>query len=120
MNKFLLIIAIVVGFSGCQSTPSVEGFNSEQWKIPLQSCEDSRIQQAQILVNHQNQLLGCGQTQIKSLLGAPNEHELYLRTQKFFYYNLTPGDTCSNVKRPLRLSIMFDALDRAKEVMIIE
>ena len=74
---------------------------------------------ANILVEHKDQLLGEGQTQIKKLLGQPDEHELYKRTEKFFYYNLTPGDTC-DIETPRRLSIRFDALDRAKEVMIIE
>lgn len=105
---------------GCQSTPTVTGFEPSKWNSPLKECHDSRLEQAQMLIDQQSQLLGCRQTQIKSLLGKPDEHELYLRTRNYFYYNLTPGDTCPNISKPLQLSILFNALDRAKEIMIIE
>lgn len=118
MKPFAIVPIILL--TACHSTPAVEGFDSTQWEIPLQDCSDSKVQLGEILVNHQHQLLGSSQTEVKALLGKPDEHELYLRTQKFFYYNLTPGDTCTNISKPLRLSILFDALDRAKEVMIIE
>lgn len=118
--KHVFSCAVLLLLFSCQPTLEVEGFNPEEWQNSLSSCTDSRVEMARLLVTHQNELLGSGETSIKALLGAPNEHELYLRTQKFFYYNLTPGDTCENVSKPLRLSILFDALDRAKEVMIIE
>lgn len=103
----------------CYSTPKIEGFDPKIWRVDLRYCDQSKLALAKVLIDHKDQLLGEGQAQIKKFLGQPDEHELYRRTEKFFYYNLTPGDTC-DIESPRRLSIRFDALDRAKEIMIIE
>ncbi|MEQ8470512.1 MAG: hypothetical protein RIC35_04970 [Marinoscillum sp.] len=110
---------LLVLLCSCYSTPKIEGFDPDLWKVEIRYCDQSKVELAKVLVNHKDQILGEGQAQIKKFLGQPSEHELYRRTQKFFYYNLTPGDTC-DIKTPQRLSIRFDALDRAKEIMIIE
>lgn len=72
---------------------------------------------AQFIIENQDKLLGEGQAEVKGLLGQPDEHELYRRNQKFFYYDLTPTKDICQYRR---LSIRFDALDRVKELMIIE
>lgn len=118
--RILAVASVIVLLSSCYSSPSIEGFDKELWKTPISYCDQDKVNLANVLVDNKDKLLGEGQTQIKKLLGQPSEHELYRRTEKFFYYNLTPGDTCTNVQTPKRLSIRFDALDRAKEVMIIE
>ncbi|MBR08258.1 MAG: hypothetical protein CMP48_11370 [Rickettsiales bacterium] len=117
--KKLAIPFLTILLTGCYSLPNIPGFNQDIWQVPITYCDQDKMDLANILVEHKDQLLGEGQTQIKKLLGQPDEHELYKRTEKFFYYNLTPGDTC-DIETPRRLSIRFDALDRAKEVMIIE
>lgn len=114
---YLFLASIIL--VSCYSTPKIEGFDVESWKAPFKYCDQNKIKLAEVLIAHKEQLLGEGQTPIQKLLGPPNEHELYRRTEKFFYYNLTPGDTC-NLENQRRLSIRFDALDRAKEIMIIE
>ena len=118
MKKSVFLI-LAITLAGCNSTPKIPGFNEEIWKVPITYCDQNKLDLAKVLIEHKEQLLGEGQTQIKSLLGQPDEHELYKRSEKFFYYNLTPGDTC-NIQTPRKLSIRFDALDRAKEIMIIE
>ena len=117
--KALSIIIVIVLLTGCYSTPKIEGFDKDLWKTPIKYCDQDKLELAKILEKNEDKLLGEGQTQIKKLLGQPDEHELYRRTEKFFYYNLTAGDTC-NIEQQRRLSIRFDALDRAKEVVIIE
>lgn len=119
MKPPIYLLGIILLVSSCYSTPKIEGFDPDVWKVEIKYCDQSKVALAQVLVDHKEQLLGAGQAQVKKYLGQPNEHELYRRTQKFFYYNLTPGDTCE-IEQPQRLSIRFDALDRAKEIMIIE
>ncbi|MEQ8582939.1 MAG: hypothetical protein RIC30_11625 [Marinoscillum sp.] len=116
--KYFFPLLLVFLLSACYSIPKIEGFDKVAWGSEL-SCNANRLSDAQLLVSQQDKLLGEGQAEIKLLLGAPDEHELYNRNQKFFYYNLTPSSGCENGTFR-RLSVKFDALDRVKEVMIIE
>lgn len=116
MKQVLILSFSILVLSGCYSIPEIDGFDADMWKSGEINCEDHRIKQAEVLVSQSEKLLSEGEAEIKGLLGKPSEHELYNRNQKFFYYNLTDQD-CPSAKR---LSIKFDALDRAKEVRIIE
>lgn len=111
-----MIVGFLITLQGCYSIPNIEGFDSAQWNKKLKSCNDNRLSQAEILIEQADKLYAEGEAEIKTLLGNPSEHELYERNQKFFYYNLTP----ENCPEGRRLSVRFDALDRVKEVMIIE
>jgi hypothetical protein len=115
--RFLLIILSAFILS-CYPKIQIEGFEPEAWNKPFETCEDSKEALANLIISQQEKLLGEGQAEIKQLLGQPSEHELYRRNQKFFFYFLTPGDTCENVISHTKLSIKFDAIDRAKELMI--
>ena len=67
----------------CYPKIQVEGFDQSDWKNPL-TCDHNRMELAQLLIENQDEILGKGQAEIKSLLGQPEEHELYNRNQKFF------------------------------------
>lgn len=113
--KNLLLSALLLFLASCYSIPEISDFNQEAWENEAITCENKRLEQAQTLVDQSDKLLGEGEAEIKELLGKPSEHELYTRNQKFFYYNLHQQD-CPEARR---LSIKFDALDRAKEIRII-
>lgn len=115
MSRLLILLTAIL-FAQCYSIPNIEGFDQGNWLQSAISCEDNRMTQADLLVEQQGKLLGEGQAEIKTLLGQPTEHELYNRNQKFFYYQLVEGDSCAN----RRLSVRFDALDRVKEIRIIQ
>lgn len=115
MRNFMAL-ATLMALSACYSIPTIKGFNKSEWSAKLSSCSENRLDQAQVLLDNQKLLLGEGQAEIKSLLGQPTEHELYNRNQKFFYYNLTLPECVP----AYRLSVRFDALDRVKEVLIVE
>lgn len=117
MKKALPFLLII---SSCYSIPEIEGFDQKAWSTVITDCEQSKEPLATILLANEDKLIGEGQAEIKALLGKPAANELYVRNQKFLYYNLTAGDTCTNVDKALRLSIRFDALDRVKEIRIIE
>lgn len=117
--KFFIPLLLAL-LTACYSKPEIEGFDEDEWKTEIKNCKQSKVAQARLLIENKAQLLGKGQSKIKSFLGKPHANELYQRNQKFFYYRLTPPDSCANVDKELMLSIRFDAIDRVKELMIIE
>ncbi|MFT6881909.1 MAG: hypothetical protein ACI83W_001136 [Marinoscillum sp.] len=117
MIRALVLICIIFVLSGCYSIPNIEGFDQAAWDA--NDCQNPRINQQSLIMEQQEKLLAEGQAEIKTLFGQPDEHELYNRNQKFFYYNLSP-DSCESLYQMKRLSIRFDALDRVKEVLVIE
>lgn len=117
MRKLLpfLFLALIA----CYDRPQVEGFNRKHWQESRLTCDENRLEMAQTLIAQQHKIAGSTQNEVKKLLGAPDEHELYERNQKFFYYDLTTG-ACDTLAYPQRLSIRFDALGRVKDLMIID
>ncbi len=111
MKKLLLATIVLMG---CYPKIEIPKFDPLSWENRKQTCAQG-IVLAENLLDHSERLLAQGEVQIKALLGEPDEHELYIRNEKFFYYDLT-SDTCQTQKR---LSIRFNALDRAKEVAVI-
>ena len=106
----------LISFMSCYQAPQIDGFDKQTWKQEI-SCNQDRLAEANILIKNDSLLLSANQNEIQELLGNPDEHELYSRNQKFFYYNLKP--TCDSVPGQ-RLSIRFDALGRVNEVQIIK
>lgn len=116
----IIYLLLTILLSSCYPKIRIDGFSKEKWSAAFENCESSKVQLALLIIENENALLGKGQAEVKQLLGQPSEHELYRRNQKFFHYVLVPSDTCGNIKVQKNLSILFDALDRAKEVMISE
>lgn len=115
MKKMLPFLILL---SGCYKVPQLSGFDQQAW-LQLPTCTSTHVAQAEAVESQQDVLLGLGQAPIKALLGAPAEHELYYRNQKFFHYDLTPPGGCDGLGQK-RLSIRFDALDRVKEVRVTQ
>ena len=64
-------------------------------------------------------LLALDEVQVIKVLGKPDRNELFKRNQKFYHYYLEPSEGCLNaVDTPLRLSIRFNAMGLAKEIVI--
>ena len=64
----------------------------------------------------ENILIQQSDANISSLMGKPDETELYERSEKFFFYQL---DCTDDFKKASYLRIRFNALGYAKEVLII-
>ncbi|WP_258104616.1 hypothetical protein [Marinoscillum sp. MHG1-6] len=120
MRKSFYFTAIVALLTSCYPKIELENFDDLAWRQPLKPCDSAKLVLAKAVVDQQDKILSKGQAEVKGLLGNPDEHELYTRNEKFFYYNLTMSDSCGKAQSAKRLSIRFDALDRAKEVMIIK
>ncbi len=113
--RIVLLLVLVFCFS-CYKAPQIDGFDQAAWNKAI-SCKQYRSEEAQALLNYKEILLSANQNEIQALLGNPDEHELYSRNQKFFYYDLKPK--CDSIPGQ-RLSIRFDALGRVNEIMIIK
>lgn len=98
--------------------PSLSGLDMAQWQKDANGCTGYRAQHERALVAETEALRGLSQMQIVELLGKPDQNELYKRNQKFFYYWLSGAPDCSEKKVAKRLSVRFNAMGYAKEVLI--
>lgn len=98
--------------------PSIEKIDLEKWKNDKWGCLKDRSKALPELVNQKEKLKGLSQDDIVKLLGRPDTNELYKRNQKFFYYYLTPGEKCGRDTVTQRLSLRFNAMGFAKEVLV--
>ena len=116
--SFYFLLAWVIG--SCElPLPSLDGIDLVQWKNDRNGCGGQRASMIEALQNQRNKLEGLTETQISKLLGRPDQNELYKRNQKFYHFFLQPGPACGqSTGKQLRLSIRFNATERAKEVAI--
>jgi hypothetical protein len=104
---------------GCaKPLPTLEKIDLAKWKDDKWGCSKDRLATLPELVNQKEKLKGLSQDDIVRLLGRPDKNELYKRNQKFFYYYLTPGINCGRDTTTQRLSLRFNAMGFAKEVLV--
>ena len=119
--RLLFLTALSVLFGSCgKSAIKLDGFDKAAWQSDAYGCAGARMNQIELLKSYEQKLLQRSQNEIKMALGAPDEHELYERTRKFFYYYLEPGSKCgdSTNRYPRILQIRFNALDISNEIFI--
>ena len=98
----------------CYTAPKIKGFDRKKWQQDLFECDNYRtVKGAPLLINKKEIILGSNQNEIIALLGSPTKQRLDKRNRKFFFYRL-------NCKNTTELSIRFNAIGAAKEVMIIK
>lgn len=115
-----MIIGLIV-LAGCGSERlEIAGFDAQSWKSDNYGCSGERIKQLDLIKGNKEVLLGRTQNEIKDFLGSPDEHELYERTRKFFYYYLEPSAKCSenSDKQARILQIRFSAMGIANELFV--
>lgn len=119
MKKPFTLILLALLTSGCYKQLLMEGFEKEKWKDYFTNCSTYRLDIADHVVNNQTVLLEGTQNEVESLLGRPDEHELYERNQKYFHYRLNPPDSCGSYAALSYLSIRFNAIGRANLVQVM-
>jgi len=71
------------------------------------------------LLDQNDKIIGLDQPHVVELIGNPDEHELSKRLQKFFIYHISGGKECQDNQTSMtKLSIRFDALGKANEVVL--
>jgi hypothetical protein len=120
--SFLLLLVLV---GGCgKPLPTLDSINIERWQQDKFACSGYRATVLHELDIQKDKLLALDEQKIMALLGRPDRNELYKRNQKFFYYDVKPAAACnpavadSAARSPHQLTIRFNAMGLAKEVMI--
>ena len=117
--KKLFILLVCVAFGCGKPLPQLENIDMKQWKDDKFGCNGFREKSLETLSSQKDELKGLSEADILQLLGRPDQNELYKRNQKFFYYFIEPSVKCDSSKQSARrLSIRFNAMEMAKEVVI--
>ena len=119
MKKLIFFIQIMI-LAACGNDVSLENFDRSAWSSDPQGCKEKRMDLTETLRSQRDQLKGLNQQEVIKILGKPDEHELYKRSQKYFIYYLQPGPQCESQTElaPLKLMIRFNALGLSNEVVI--
>jgi hypothetical protein len=88
------------------------------WKDDKGGCKHTRLSMLEELKIQKDELKGLSEKGIIELLGRPDHNELYKRNQKFYYYDIDPGKSCTEAATGKQLVIRFTAMGYAKEVSI--
>ncbi len=113
---FIVILFFVV--TGCSKPlPTLEKIDIEKWKGDKWGCLNNRLKSLPALIEQKEKLKGLSQDDVVSLLGRPDENELYKRNQKFFHYYIN-SKKCKSDTIAQRLSLRFNAMGFAKEVLV--
>ncbi|HAI76133.1 MAG TPA: hypothetical protein DCM08_07775 [Microscillaceae bacterium] len=107
--------------TSCQDTPALQNFDAKLWQQDRLGCQGKREKLIESLANQADKLKGLGQNQIIELLGKPDLQELHKRNQKFYLYFYKKGTQCDgqmSYPKGQAISIRFNALDRANEIVI--
>lgn len=120
MYKYIPVALLAFMLFGC-SKPTIElhDFDKEVWNRDKNGCGGERKPLVEAIINQQEKLLGAEQKQITDLLGKPDMHQLYQRSQYFLVYSVDPGSSCADYSstHTANLSIRFNALGRVAEVI---
>lgn len=109
-----LLILLLISVS-CSSKVEIPGLDTEKWQN-AEVCSEYRIEGARILEANEEFLFGLTQVELATLLGSAPKHQLSSRSEKFYFYPITEG--CDSLENTA-LQFRFDALGRAKEVMVV-
>lgn len=121
LKYFFTFCMISCVLAGCgKERFTIDGFDESSWKEDNYGCEGQRLKQLDLIKASKEILLGKTQNQIRDVLGAPDEHELYERTRKFFYYYLEPSEKCEDTSgsQPRILQIRFSAMGISNELFV--
>lgn len=115
-----MLVFITATLTGCTpQAPALENFDAQAWKEDRYGCDQKRKAQLASLLNQKEKLLALDEMEIVNTLGNPDQHELYTRNQKFYYYFIEPSSRCdSTVTQAKRLTIRFNAVGLAKEINV--
>jgi hypothetical protein len=114
-----IFIALSLALGACDKPlPQLTGIDLAIWKTDKNGCNGKRADVLKSLQEQKNKLQGLSEMQILELLGRPDQNELYKRNQKFYYYWLEPGKACGQNAESRKLSVRFNAMGLAKEIVV--
>lgn len=120
--RILIFFVSCLSLFACGRSYDLQGFDEKKWQQDKDGCSGQRINQQGGLKAAKNELKGLSQKDIILTLGKPDKSELYERSEKFFYYQISPSKDCTvdYDGENVYLSIRFNSIGLAKEVLIIK
>lgn len=114
-----LLVSLIFGALSCTKKVDTGDFDVDAWKGDAKGCEGVRTELIDDLVAIKPNLLGLYQKSVISVLGDPEEQELYSRSQTYYIYYIDGAEGCPNpTPDPRKLEVRFTALGIANEVNI--
>lgn len=118
-KSFSVIFLVIIVLSCGKALPALEGIDLSRWAGDRDGCQSYRSSSIDEIRRQKDELLALDEMAINKLLGKPDRHELYTRSQKFYYYSLDPGPSCPAPADSARqLVLRFNAMGLVKEVLI--
>lgn len=119
--NWVKILPVIILSSSCSTTPVLEDFDVESWKTDKNGCNKKRIELADQLISQKDKLLSLDEMEMVTAIGKPDRHEIYKRSEKFYYYSIDPDSACSSQMQQARMLVVrFNAVGLAKEISIEE
>ncbi len=113
----MCLVALILSCGG--KLPAFESIDSAQWKNDRNACGGYRQSIRSSIESDIAKLKGLSENDMFSLLGRPDQNELYKRNQKFYSYFLTPGPACVAPDTVVhRVVIRFNAMGYAQQVTL--
>jgi hypothetical protein len=116
------LILLVAGSGlagGCDTTPTLAGFDQDRWRADERSCGNIRPGLLPQLDRVSGELVGLGHSQVIRILGKPEGKSMEKSGQREYYYYVEAGPQCQDKTRftdANKLVIRFDILDRVNLV----
>ena len=119
-NSSLFLLLSLFLLACGKPLPTLPGIDKTAWTTDKGACSGARAHMLEAVKKNTDKLLALSEVDLVTLLGKPDEEELYKRNQKFYYYYLQPAANCGDTltAKPLRLVIRFNAVGLAKEVTV--
>jgi hypothetical protein len=120
ISRLRHVVLVIILCSCGKALPTLDNIDLQSWKDDKKGCEGKRASMITSLQSQTDKFLALNEQEIISLIGKPDENELYTRNQKFFYYNIEASSSCgsSTVHKPKQLVIRFNAIGLAKEAIV--
>jgi hypothetical protein len=111
-------LVVLLLYSCGKPLPALDDVDLQAWKDDKLACSGKRDSMFGTFEKQKEKLLGLSEQDVISLLGKPDENELYTRNQKFYYYYVQPSKACKNSpsEHSKKLVVRFNATGLAKEV----
>jgi len=104
---------------GCgHPIPKLEGMDLTEWKNDKNGCNGLRQKMTELVIKQKDKLLSLTETDIISLLGKPDETELYKRNEKFYKYYFSNGPGCAGSASRKSITLRFNAMGLLKEAVV--
>ncbi|MBX2946786.1 MAG: hypothetical protein KF725_13205 [Cyclobacteriaceae bacterium] len=118
--SWLSFVSILLLFASCgKPLPALNNLNLDEWRSDREGCNGQRAGMEQAIRSEKDKLLALDEKQVITILGRPDQNELYKRNQKFYTYFLAHGPACDpSPGQPLKLIVRFNAMGLANEVTV--